>query len=870
MFDWLQGALQDSSQVITANRRLARVLQEEYAERMLARGDTVWLSPAIRTWQSWLSERLADSIAPADIPTSITPQQSRVLWERCVRREVVDPLVNVGVLARQCRDAWKRMSEWQVSLDDCQSSARNRDQQMFARVASNYQSILDREGWVDDAGLASLVTREILAQRCLLQGNLTLAGFDRLTPQQLALVEAVRMTGLQADSAPDEPVFTRHQQYTAESRDAELRAAGAWARERLQENPTEQIGIVVTQLEQDAARSLRLVKEGLIPGWQNAGALENAIVNLSYGRRLLDYPAVSVGVLALRWLHSNLSTTEVSRLLQTDMLGFATNDDAARAELRLRQQPDQSWTPRQLLEQLTSWYRPKEKPEFLEQIEAIARHRDILPQRRSPAEWVTLFHDVLQELHWPGFAPLGSDEFQLINRWREVLNEVARLDIVSPSMTASEAMSRITAVAAETIYQPESQHAAVQVMGPLEAAGIGFDKLWITGLSDRNWPPPARPIALLSRDLQRDAGMPDATPGDTLEYASRVIRRLASSAGDVVLSYSRTLDDVEQSISELLRGIDAKSVSEPTDPGWHALCHGEEHRLRIETADPVPAVSGTQKIAGGAATIQRQFVDPFAAFCFGRLGIRPIWPIAVGLPANIRGSLIHSALHKLYAECPSRDQIRDWGEQCVDRRVQKALQTAFSSHEKNADAVLRQLLQLEKVRVGKLLHRVVELDAARPFFRIESVEQRLDFSFAGIALRLRIDRVEQGSDTEGTEVEIIDYKTGTPKRLLDRDSNPRDMQLVVYAHAIKQAVARLAVFNIDPRGIAIDAAGREQFPEQEWDAKLAAWKAQVEIAAAQIAAGDVRLARQQSVQAARPLALLSRYRELLHDTGIAE
>ena len=56
-------------------------------------------------------------------------------------------------------------------------------------------------------------------------------------------------------------------------------------------------------------------------------------------------------------------------------------------------------------------------------------------------------------------------------------------------------------------------------------------------------------------------------------------------------------------------------------------------------------------------TIQRQLTDPFAAFAFGRLGIRPVLPLVRGLPATLRGNLIHDALHELYRELPSQENI---------------------------------------------------------------------------------------------------------------------------------------------------------------------------------------------------------------------
>jgi len=861
MYDWLDRAVGDSSQVITGSRRLARVLRAEHAAQQFAAGKTVWPSPAILSWQDWLAELVASSNDQAELPTAITSHQSRILWERCLSREINDPLLNVAMLARQSREAWNRLQEWQVPLGECQRQARNRDQRLFAKVASNYESILEREGWVDESGIANLAIGLLNAASVTTPSRLTLAGFDRVSPQLEAVLEKIRAAGGVVDVAALDAQESQISIYSPENGDAELRAAGAWARKQLQQYPDSRLTIVVTHLEQDAQRSLRLIKEGLLPGWQNASAQQNAAINISYGRKLADYPAIAIAILALRWLHNDLSTREISRLLLSPMLWPEAGDERTRVELRLRQLPEQSWSPQRLLAEVSAWEGGGPATDGLGLVRKTAEHREQLPQRQSPAEWVSLFSDVLQDLGWPGAETLASAEFQLVNRWRELYNDVARLELVAPSMTSSEALGRMTTIASEVIYQPEADGSMLQVMGPLEAAGMHFDKLWMTGLSSSNWPPAGKPLTLVSRDLQRETGMPDATPADTLEYAQRVIGRLATSASQAVFSFPQTQNDAQQSASELLRDLNPAELLDGSDPGWNAMRLCARTSLLSDIADPVPPVAENEFITGGAATIQRQLVEPFGAFVAGRLAVRTIWPIVAGLPAGIRGSLIHGALHRLYEDCPSSDQIRGWDTAEIETRTDQAVQTEFRSHERHADVALQQLLRLEKHRVKGLLRGVIAQDARREQFCIESVEEKLELDIGGISMRLRLDRV----DLEKDELLVLDYKTGVAKRLLDRGKNPKDMQLIVYACALQDPVGGVGLLNIDPRSIELDGAGRYLTPKLDWDSCLAEWKEQVVHAAQEIAAGDVRINGSQTTQAARPFGLLSRNRELLHE-----
>ncbi|MDH3433633.1 MAG: PD-(D/E)XK nuclease family protein, partial [Gammaproteobacteria bacterium] len=209
-----------------------------------------------------------------------------------------------------------------------------------------------------------------------------------------------------------------------------------------------------------------------------------------------------------------------------------------------------------------------------------------------------------------------------------------------------------------------------------------------------------------------------------------------------------------------------------------------------------------------------------------------------------------------------RAEIRSWVESSLPERIDAAVQKAFWRQERDADLTLRQLLQLERVRVTALLRTVVAQDLTREEFSIADVERVIDAEINGVRLRLRIDRIDrQGSG----EVIILDYKTGMRKRILDGDGKPRDLQLVVYARALCEPIAGLGLINVDSREVTMDIVGRGFSPGLDWDHVLSEWQSQVDDAAGEIRQGDVRINTQQSVQAARPLSLLSRIRELHRD-----
>jgi ATP-dependent helicase/nuclease subunit B len=859
MYDWLPEVCDETSQVVTASRRLARLLTAEYNARQVANGKTAWLTPVILAWPDWQA-RLFASAGHEGLPARLNPHQGRVLWDQILRQVIDDPLVNIANLTRHARDAWKRIHEWRVPFDECVSAASSRDQRLFAAAASRYRERLAAENWIDEALLGSTVTAAVEAGTLKAPERIWLAGFDRLTPEADALIAALRERGTLVELAPAGTSTQEIRVRACEDPDAELRTAGAWARSQLDGKPEGRIGIVVSGLEQDADRAGRLVREGFVPGWQYAPGRHREAANVSLGRRLQDYPAVEIALLLLRWTHSAIGGRDLSLLLRTPFLGLADMDGRARLELELRRIPDREWSPELLLRAFGEREMPGDAADWLTRLGGLVEVGRSPRQEASPAEWAAVIDALLDDFGWPGTAPLGSADFQLVNRWRDLLNDLARLELVMPQMTLRHAAGQLRAMAADTVFQPEREGAVVEVLGPLEAAGMEFERLWIAGLTASQWPPPGRPMALVSRRLQRHYGMPDADPDDTAAYAKRVIDRLLGSAGSCICSYPYRSGDAIETLTALLGDVSESSAAE--DPGWHARQLCDSAAPGTLHSDPVPPVSADEALAAGAAIVQWQMTEPFSAFALGRLGISSLRPIAPGLSPILRGNLIHAAAFQLYADRPSQAEIRAWLDEDIDRRINAAVNRAFPRYERHADGVLKELFTLERKRVGRLLRELVDVDLLRDRFSIKDVELATEIDMGGVRLRLRIDRIDRFDDGA---VAILDYKTGGRRKFLDGSGEPADAQLLVYAIAVEEPVASLGFYNIDSRETALDASGRDAMGAEDWQQALERWKQAVAAAAGEFAAGDVRIRYWQTLREARSLNILSRFGEIRRD-----
>jgi len=794
-----------------------------------------------------------------DMPTRINTYHSVLLWDRCLRKELGEAAVGVGNLVRLARDSWQRLADWNVTIRGVARSALSEDHKTFAAAAGRYLGVLERESWIDDAGLAALIADLISEGQIGVNGRFTFAGFDREKPAATRIRRQLERAGCRVEDAST-PVREGLPELTAfETLDAELRAAGAWARARLEDDPEQNIAIVCNGLERDAIRMAALVREGLMPGYQLSPAHLAEALNVSYGRKLASYPVVSIALLWLRWLVRDLRATEISQLLRSPLVVAGPGGGRARLEMRLRRLPDRYWSPSMLTSALQGKDEAADAAEWLQRVATLTKSRRDLAGAASPAEWAVTIDEILKASGWPGKQRLGSAEFQLVNRWRDLLNDLARMDLVSSRMSLETALNQLESMAADAVFQPESERARVHLMGPLEASGLEFDALWLTGVTAAQWPPPGNPSALVSRRLQEEQGMPDAVPEDTVSYARRLLEHLCAAAPKMVCSYPLLEDDAEQTPSDLLPRSVPGNTDLHYDPGLFAATLAGTGHVTDEV-DRVPPIGPDERLSGGASTIQNQLTDPISAFLGGRLGVRPLDEQTDGLPALLRGNLIHDALYQLYFDKPSRDDISAWVD--VEPRISRAIDFAFGRHERNADGVLLALLAMERQRVAGLLREFIEIDTARDAFVVASVERSVEFSDAGVRLTLRVDRIDRLADER---IAILDYKTGAEKKFLTAKGEPKEIQLVAYACAVDEPVAALALVNVDSRSTGFNGAGAGYTDPDEWPDQLAVWSELVHRACEELTAGDVRIDLTQAISVARPFNLLSRFTELRND-----
>jgi ATP-dependent helicase/nuclease subunit B len=767
-------ALQDGATVITAGRRLARVLAREFHALEAARGHTVWNRPDVlpldafldRTWGQWLGSWAGEST-----PILLDPLQEQMLWEQIIRESPEGAsLLQIPETARQVMETSRLIAEYRVPVDG--SFEASQDWAAFASWWREFQRRCRGNLWLEHARLSDFLRERIRAGEVPRPAAVYVAGFDEMTPQQGEFLEAL---------GPWRAVETRDYHAAPERRklldsSAEIRSAAAWARQLLETDPTAQIGIIVApDLTRLRPKAERIFGEILDPG-DESRERERAF-HLSVGPSLAEYPVVRAALLLMEFALGKLPLPRAGMFLRSPFLGGAEKEWQARAQLDAKLRKNGLWdvSLSGLLEAAGSC------PQLQRVLRRGEKQLRKLPEQQRPREWSRGIVDLLDAFGWPGEQALSSHEFQTIEAWNGMLSGFAALDLTAPPMNLAQVFDWLHRQSADTRFQVEDEAAPVQVMGMLEAAGLQFDHLWIMGLHDEALPAAASPNPFLPTSLQREYRLPHSSAERELEFASKLMERLLASAPDVVLSYPETDGDRALAPSPLLAEGPWLRDDESYTNQW--IAHMSASAVFEEIADETGPQLVQSDSTGGASLFKDMAACPFRSFAKHRLGGRPLEEADLGLSYRDRGTTVHKALEFIWRELGSRAGLMELGGLELEALIDRGADAAVA---KLGPGIGR---DLEKRRLQKLLPEWLEIEKSRSDFSIGGIEAERVVSVGGLQVQVRADRVDVLPD--GREI-ILDYKTGQLKSRGWEGERPDEPQLPLYCATSDHPVAGAA------------------------------------------------------------------------------
>jgi probable DNA repair protein len=406
--------------------------------------------------------------------------------------------------------------------------------------------------------------------------------------------------------------------------------------------------------------------------------------------------------------------------------------------------------------------------------------------------------ELLSAANWGAGQREDSTEFQTRAKWESALDELATLDFDGGRVTFEEALTSLEAIAQRTIFAPESRDAAVQVLGPLEAAGCRFDAVWFLRAGELSWPMATSTSPLLSWKLLRDLGMPGVDPAREMAFARSVTERIAESANTVVFSYAK---QAAEEAGTQRPSAALSSLKLEASPAVEFLAGGVVRELvaaeEVEDDVQLPALPD-RVMRGGAALLAAQAACGFRAFAEHRLWSSEPESTELGMDARERGTVVHRVLELFWKNVKTQAELKNMTtherEEALDWCIAQELQPAKNASETPWDLAY---VDMERRRLHTLLGAWLALELERAPFAVKLSEKKFDDVQIGpLRLRVIVDRVdlvddggreqgeeagEQGEEATQPAEMIIDYKTGKAEPsdwLTDRPDAP---QLPLYA-----------------------------------------------------------------------------------------
>ncbi len=579
--------------------------------------------------------------------------------------------------------------------------------------------------------------------------------------------------------------------------------------------------------------------------WERALRDANLPFNLSLGLPVSKYPWAAAGFTLVNALFTPMPPETIAQALRHPRWGRndATIAAIGRREMELLQRGDAEITLFDFCNAATTAMH--------------ALHARIQPlqslARRGAANTREHWRDVFERAiaaFVESTAPLDSQTFQLRDALFESIDQWQRLDAWLPKVTISVAQQELIAITDQAAFQPEGSDAPLQVIGLLESAGVPFDAMWTTGMSERVLPEGARANPFFSAQWQRDRRAGLASIDECDERAARLVAGWQMLSQETIASLPQKIDDEPQLWSPLVANWPTVDGIAPQSPP------GTANTLETLDDEIAPQWRLSDSVSRGVRALEAQANCPRRGFAEGRLRLNA-WPTrSDGLSPQVRGELVHRVAEKLGLELQSHpmnfDHLHETLPAQIDASIEetRALQRNIPAH----------VWQAEHARLVRVFSKLLDVESQRPEFAVRSVEATTKTSLGALNFSLRLDRIDQVSrvDAETGEVAarglaVIDFKSGNVDRKSVFDERLTAPQLPLYAHALGfdniDAVAYARVsddqqnfvsFGTPTSGLEANRRGGSKLPA--WDELLAQWKAKLALLANELIEGEAVLA----------------------------
>ena len=826
--------------MVTPTRQRAHALRLAHAAAQLARGRRVWPSPDVLPLEGWLTREFERRVAlEPDAPRLLRSAEEWLLWRECTAAATGHlALVNPGTLAEGLLGASRLAGELGIEPHRVSALAQS-ETELWLTVE---RSVAERT----HALAAQSLTEALRGASALGDArSVAFCGFLQRSPRLAALLDARAARGWESLWCEPEGRAVEPEVVCAADELEELDRIAGWCQQRLRETPGARLLVVLPGGAGRCTRLAALIRQALDPA---GSAAEAQWVGIEGGEPLAQLPAVRQALTALALLAGQ--PLDLEALLEWLRSPFwrESAEGRARLDLWLREHAPPALERERLLALLAAAPLP-----IAAAIAARVRQagEPLAYPSGSPEEWSERFQGALEALGWPGAEGLDSAAQQTLLRLRALLDEYGQLSLAAPRLERSAALHRLGELAARTAFRPAEADVAVTLTTALLDPLARYDGIWVAGLNHETLPQPPAPDPFVPLGAQLAHEWLAGSAAGRLREAQALLRAWRSATDRLVLSCPVRAADVALLPSPLLAPWRGTPTSSPVPLIWLPERLHRDGQLESCPDAGLPW-DGPPVLPSGTRSLELQNTCPFRAYAELRLGCEPLGQSEPGVPADLRGRLLHAALQGLWGELGDSSALAALGAEALEERIDAWVQRATvavlggQSAPPSAAALAR-----EQRRATRLIQLLCEQERARAPFTVRNTECLVQLQLAGLRLDGRIDRLDA---LEGGALAILDYKSGRPARPDWYGERPSHPQLLVYLAAVGEAVQALATVHLTAREIGFAGIGAraDLLPGLEavkpaaghadaWGERRAAWRAVLERLAGDFARGEARV-----------------------------
>lgn len=760
--------------VLTPNQRLANTLQTALEKHHLAQNNFAFTPPLLLSFSSFvrLLWKSYIFISPKKL---LSNDEAAWLWKNILTQsDVTKNLLNTTQTAVIAQSAWDSLKQWRLTTASLESDFTNENVYFFNQWANDFTKTCDKNNFIDESSALEAYANNPFFIQSLPYQKFYFYHFLEMKPLEAYFIQTLKAQKKIVTLIQQPSINAECFRVELETFPDEILSMALWAKEKYTINNNSSIACVIPNLHQQRDEILRIFKQVF--------NTPTPPIDISAGYLLTDFSVVQHMLLLIDLLSPAFDYELFSTFLRSAYFYESENELSARnlLDIELRKICTKTTSLTKIFSIFDS--RATAGSPYIRSLVFPTLH-----QTQTLQQWCEQWLELLMTLGWPGQRNLNSTEYQVTQRFINLLLEIEDFCTLQSSWSWFEFSSLLKTKCQQTVFQPKSEKTSIQLLGMLEASGMTFDYLWVMGLEDKTWPSAPSPNPLLPYSLQKKYGLPHASAEREYLFCKELLEKLINSSAVSIVSSAMYDQDKKLNPSPLIMQIPVGATGgRPDDSNATKNVYDDQYFID----NTAPPVLKTEKITGGTSIIQHQALCPFKAFAIHRLDAQEI-PQPIDVPdALTRGNKIHRALELFWKEVKNSENLKNLSENQLDYYIKKSLDVTYHQDEKQNLF----FTSLEKIRLNKLMHAWLDIEKQRSPFTVIAVEEKKEYQYKNIIIRMRVDRIDELED--GSHI-IIDYKTGTPNIQHWFGERIKEPQLPIYY--ISHATAVSALFFVQLR-----------------------------------------------------------------------